>query len=274
MLKLCVLGSGSSGNCTFVSTGQTRILVDAGLSARKTAERLAQIGERAEEINAICVSHEHGDHIAGIRVLQKNHGMPVYANGGTLDAILRDRKQEGLKSCRFTTGSAFQIGDLTIEPFSVPHDAYEPVGFVIRSGGLSLGLATDVGIVTNLVREKLRKCHVVVIEANHDELLLHEADRPWSLKQRIRGNQGHLSNRAAAELMAEIAGDGLQHLFLAHLSSDCNSPHHARKTFETVLTEAGHAHVTVRLTGAEGGSEILELEEGKQILCRSAQTNG
>lgn len=259
-LKLCVLGSGSSGNCTFIGTETTRILIDAGLSARKTAERLAEIGEHPGNLSAICVSHEHGDHIAGIRVLQKNHGIPVYANGGTLDAILRNRKHDGLTCCRFTTGAAFTIGDLTIEPFAVPHDALEPVGFVLRTGSVSVGVVTDLGIVTNLVREKLRACHAVIIEANHDETLLHEANRPWSLKQRIRGNQGHLSNRAAAALIAEIAGDGLQHLFLAHLSSDCNSPRHARETFETLLAEAGHTHVTVRLTGADGVSEQLILE--------------
>lgn len=242
--------------------GKTRILIDAGLSARKTAERLEQIGERAEEINAICVSHEHGDHIAGIRVFQKSYGTPVYANGGTLEGILRDSKQAGLQCRCFTTGSVFEVGDVTIEPFSVPHDAYEPVGFIIRSGGHSFGIATDVGIVTHLVREKLRSCRVIVIEANHDEVMLHEADRPWSLKQRIRGNQGHLSNRAAADLIAEIAGDGLEHLFLAHLSSDCNSPDHARKTVERALAEAGHAHVTVRLTCADRVSEIVELQDG------------
>jgi phosphoribosyl 1,2-cyclic phosphodiesterase len=123
-----------------------------------------------------------------------------------------------------------------------------------------VGVATDIGVVTNLVREKLRSCRAVVIEANHDEGLLHEANRPWSLKQRIRGNQGHLSNRAAAALMAEIAGEGLQHLFLAHMSADCNSPQHARSAFETLLTDAGHHHVTVRLTCADRVSEQLILE--------------
>ena len=254
-LKLCVLASGSSGNCTFIGTEKTRILIDAGLSARKTAERLADIGERAEDIDAICVSHEHGDHIAGIRVLQKNHGIPVYANAGTFEVIGGD-----IKGSRFSTGSPFSIGDFSIHPFPVPHDANDPVGFVFSAGSLMVGVATDIGMVTNALRERLRKCHVVVIEANHDETLLHEADRPWSLKQRIRGNQGHLSNRAAAALMAEIAGEGLQHLFLAHLSSDCNSPRHARTTFETMLAEAGHTHVTVRLTGAECVSEQLILE--------------
>lgn len=254
-LKLCVLASGSSGNCTFIGTEKTRVLIDAGLSARKTAERLADIGERIEDISAICVSHEHGDHIAGIRVLQKNHGIPVYANAGTFEIF-----GGGIKGARFTTGAPFSIGDFSIHPFPVPHDASDPVGFIFSAGSLMVGVATDIGMVTNALRERLRKCRAVVIEANHDETLLHEADRPWSLKQRIRGNQGHLSNRAAAALMAEIAGEGLQHLFLAHLSADCNSPHHALTTFETILAEAGHAHVKVRLTGAEGVSEQLILE--------------
>jgi len=259
-MKLCVLASGSSGNCTFISTGTTRILIDAGLSAKKTTERLAEIGERVEELDAICVTHEHGDHIAGLRVLQKKHGIAVYANAGTLDGI-RSAKQGGAVECRqFTTGSKFEIGNLALEPFSIPHDAYEPVGFVLRSGTHSVGLATDVGIVTNLLREKLRECHVVVIEANHDEELLHAAARPWSLKQRILSNQGHLSNRASAGLIAEVAGEGLKHLFLAHLSADCNSPTHARRTFETVLAKAGHDHVRVYLTRASGVSEVLELE--------------
>ena len=259
-IKLCVLASGSSGNCTFIGTENTRILIDAGLSARKTAARLEEIGEKVEDIDAICVTHEHGDHIAGIRVLQKKHAIRVYANGGTLDGIRAAPKGHEVTCSQFTTGSAFEIGDFCLEPFSIPHDAYEPVGFVIRSGGRSIGLATDIGIVTHLLREKLRACDVVVIESNHDEAMVHEAPRPWHLKQRILSNQGHLSNRAAAELIAEIAGEGLAHLFLAHLSADCNTPLHARRAFETLLAEAGHDHVKVCLTGASQISEILELD--------------
>jgi len=259
-IKLCILASGSSGNCTFIGTETTRILIDAGISAKKTTERLAEIGETPETIDAICVTHEHSDHISGIRVLQKKHNIPVYANAGTLEGIRVALKGEEVVCRQFTTGSAFEIGDLCLEPFSVPHDAYEPVGFVVRGAGVAIGMATDTGIVTNLLREKLRACEVVVIEANHDEAMVHEAARPWSLKQRILSNQGHLSNRAAAGLIAEIAGEGLKHLFLAHLSSDCNSPLRARRAFETVLADAGHNHVTVRLTGAKQVSEILELD--------------
>lgn len=256
MLKLCVLASGSSGNCTFISTGKTRLLMDAGLSASRTAERLAEIGEQAEKIDAICVSHEHGDHIAGIRVLQKNYGIPVYANSGTLE-----RMDEEVRGACFTTGSPFTIGDFRIHPFPVPHDAADPVGFILSAGDLTVGIATDIGMVTSAIRERLRKCQIVVIEANYDEEMLQQSRRPWSLKQRIRGNQGHLSNRTAATLMAEIASDGLQHLFLAHLSADCNSPQHARAAFKTQLDAAGHTHVRVRVTGAESVSEILEIAE-------------
>lgn len=259
-IKLCVLASGSRGNCTFIGTETTRILIDAGLSAKKTVERLAEINEKPEDIDAICVTHEHGDHISGIRILQKKHGIPVYANAGTFEGI-RLARQGGEVACRqFTTGSAFEIGDIRIEPFSVPHDAYEPVGFVLCAGETRVGVATDIGIVTNLLREKMRACEVVVIEANHDEVLLHDAPRPWSLKQRILSNQGHLSNRASAALITEIAGDGLQHLFLAHLSSDCNTPHHARREFEASLMAAGHHHVTVRLTGPSEISDVLHLD--------------
>ena len=259
-VKLCVLASGSSGNCTFISTGTTRILIDAGLSAKKTTERLAEIDERVEDLDAICVTHEHGDHIAGLRVLQKKHGIAVYANAGTFEGIRAARQGGEVACCQFSTGSIFKIGDLALEPFSISHDAYEPVGFVVRSAACAVGVATDIGIVTNLLREKLRNCQAVVIEANHDEELLHAAARPWSLKQRILSNQGHLSNRASAELIAEVAGDGLNHVFLAHLSADCNSPAHARRVFETVLATAGQDHVRVHLTGASSVSDVLELE--------------
>lgn len=261
-IKICVLASGSSGNSIFIGTETTRILIDAGLSAKKITERLAEIEESPENLDAICVTHEHGDHIAGIRVLQRKHEIPVYANAGTLDGIRAAQKgKHDLLCCQFTTGSVFEIGNLCLEPFSISHDAYEPVGFVIRNGVGTIGVATDIGIVTNLLRQKLRACDVVVIEANHEESMVHEAPRPWSLKQRILSNQGHLSNRASAGLIAEIAGEGLKHLFLAHLSSDCNSPSHARRVFETVLAEAGHDHVSICLTGAHQISEVLELRD-------------
>jgi len=259
-MKLCVLASGSSGNCTFVGSAQTRILIDAGLSARRTVQRLKEIDVDIEEIDAVCVTHEHTDHVTGLRVLQKKHGLAVYANGGTAEALRNHQKNREVECRVFTTGAPFAIGDLHIEPFSVPHDAYEPVGFVVEAGGSRVGVVTDIGTVTELVREKLRTCRVVVIEANHDEELLQGSQRPWSLKQRIRGRQGHLSNRAAAAMMAEIAHADLRHLVLAHMSSECNTPRHALETFRQTLAEAGHGHITVQLASANRTGELLQLE--------------
>ncbi|MBT8041865.1 MAG: MBL fold metallo-hydrolase [Pontiella sp.] len=255
-LEVCVLASGSSGNSIYVASNRTRILIDAGLSARQIALRLEQIGVVPESINGICVSHEHGDHVAGIRVLQKRHGMRVYANAGTLDGIKRQHKSHEISAHVFQTGSAFEIGDITIEPFSVPHDAYEPVGFRIQTGSTAVGIVTDLGMVTSLVRDKLKGCHAIIIESNHDEDLLREAPRPWPLKQRIRSRQGHLSNMDAARLIAESATDDLEHVFLAHLSSDCNTPDTALRTVASQLRLDGLDHINLEISHASRISSI------------------
>lgn len=255
-LRICILASGSSGNCTVVASDRTAILVDAGLSAREAGRRLEGIGMGLAGLHGVCVSHEHGDHTAGLRVLQERHGVPLYANAGTIDALRRDPKMAGLRWQVFTTGQAFGIGDLTIEPFSVPHDAYEPVGFVVGNGDARVGVVTDMGVPTTLVRERLRGCRVVVVESNHDEKMLLDAERPWYLKQRIMGRQGHLSNQGAAAMLAEIAGPHLHQVFLAHLSSECNDPDLARKTAHDVLLKAGHTHVKVSVTYPDRATEV------------------
>ncbi len=244
-LKVCVLGSGSSGNATVVSCGEDAVLIDAGLSARRMTERLIAAGIPISHVRAICVSHEHSDHISGIRVLHRKHGIPLYANGGTVDALCRNPDLAPLPWNRFTTGHAFPVGALQVESFSVPHDAYDPVGFIVHSGQTRVGVVTDMGMVTSLIRERLRTCHAVVVESNHDEQLLQEAPRPWSLKQRIRGRQGHLSNHAAATLLEEIASPIMRHVFLAHLSEDCNRHELARETALAALVRAGYADVPV-----------------------------
>jgi phosphoribosyl 1,2-cyclic phosphodiesterase len=179
----------------------------------------------------------------------RSTGVPVYANSGTIEALERGGRPTGVGWKVFTTGQSFQIGDLTIAPFSVPHDAYDPVGFVVADGaGARAGIATDIGTATSLVRERLRDCGVVVIESNHDEQMLRDAARPWHLKQRIAGRQGHLSNRQAGELLAELAGSSTQAVFLSHLSSACNTPQIALQTVTTILSNHGLASVAVHLT--------------------------
>jgi len=255
-LEVCVLASGSSGNAIYVASSTTRILIDAGLSAKQVALRLEQIGVVPESINGICISHEHGDHVAGIRVLQKRHGIPIYVNNGTLNGILRQPKSDEIKTKVFQTGSAFEIGDIAIEPFSVPHDAYEPVGFRLQTQETAVGIVTDLGMSTSLVREKLKGCHALVMESNHDEDLLREAARPWPLKQRIRSRQGHLSNTDAAQLIAECATDALEHVFLAHLSSDCNTPDTALRTVASQLRLDGLGHINLEVARAREISSI------------------
>ena len=255
-LEVCILASGSSGNSIYIASSKTRILIDAGLSAKQVALRLDQIGVVPESINGICISHEHGDHVNGIRVLQKRHGIPVYVNAGTLNGIKRQPKSDEISAKIFQTGSAFDIGDIKVEPFSVPHDAYEPVGFRLQCGNTAVGVVTDLGMPTALIRDKLKGCKAIVIESNHDEDLLREAPRPWPLKQRIRSRQGHLSNIDCARLIAESATDELEHIFLAHLSSDCNTPDTAMRTVSSQLRLDGLGHINLEIATA---SEISSM---------------
>lgn len=249
-LEVCILASGSSGNSVYIASPKTRILIDAGLSAKQVALRLESIGVPPESINGICISHEHSDHVQGLRVLQKRHNIPIYTNSGTHNGIMRQPKADEISVKIFQTGSRFQIGDIDIDPFSVPHDAYEPVGFRLTHNDTSVGIATDLGMSTALVRDKLKGCQALVLESNHDEDLLREAPRPWPLKQRIRSRQGHLSNSDAARLIAESATNALEHVFLAHLSSDCNTPDTALRTVASQLRLDGLGHISLEVAKA------------------------
>ncbi len=255
-LRVCVLASGSAGNCTFVASEDTAILIDAGLSGRETARRLEQIGVGLSAIRAVCISHEHNDHTAGLGVLHRRHHIPLYANGGTIEALSQDTAWSGLKWNLFDNGQTFAVGDLVVAPFSVSHDARDPVGFILSQGAARAGIVTDIGMATALVRERLRGCQVIVVEANHDEQLLHNSRRPWHLKKRILGRQGHLSNAASAGMVAEIAGPELRQVFLAHLSAECNRQDLALQTTERTLREHGHTAIRVSLTYPDRISEI------------------
>ncbi len=264
-MHITILGSGSAGNCTLIETDTTRLLVDAGLSGRQIAHRLALINRNIDQVSGVILTHEHSDHVRGLGVLCKTRPLPVYANRLTAEAITTDPEwQEKVRiSWRlFSTGTSFEVGDLLVESFSVPHDAYDPVGYVIRhpGSGLAVGVLTDLGHATKLVTERVRQMDVLVVEANHDlKLLQEDAARPWALKQRIMSRHGHLSNDAAATLASDVACDKLRHVLLAHLSRDCNRPELARQAVADKLRKIGANHTAVTVSSQDKPTATLTL---------------
>ena len=246
MLEVTILASGSAGNSALVRCGGTTILLDAGLSARRLGERLAACGTTPNSLDGIVLTHEHGDHTAALRVLCAKREIPVYANRMTA-AALQAGSMDGHRNWRyFASGSAFSIGELSVEAFSVPHDAADPVGFLIRNAAATFGLLTDLGHATQLVIDRMREADALLIETNYDEELLQRDERrPWSVKQRIISRHGHLSNRAAADVIGELAEGRLTALLLGHLSRDCNSADLAVAAVAAPLAQAGRRDVTI-----------------------------
>jgi phosphoribosyl 1,2-cyclic phosphodiesterase len=247
-VRLTILGSGSAGNCAYVETDETRILVDAGFSLRQIRQRLAAIGRAPENLTGILVTHEHNDHIQGLVTLGGKLRIPVYCNRPTHEAAEFQLKTK--LDCRlFATGASFDVGDVLVETFTIPHDAQDPVGFLLRTNGVNIGFLTDLGHVTKLVLDRIRPANVLLLEANHDVKMLQDCvRRPWSLKQRILGRHGHLSNEAAAEAAEQIMSAELRHLYLGHLSRECNRPELARSVVNDRLGKIGAGHVRLELT--------------------------
>lgn len=245
MLQFSILGSGSAGNSAIVRSGQTTVMVDAGLSARQLEHRLEDIGISADDLDAIILTHEHGDHTRGLDVFLRNRSIEVFANIRT-KAVLADRMKSEIPWRMFDSGDVFEVGDLKIQSFYVPHDAVEPMGFVLRNGSGALGVLSDIGHVTSSVRSYLQGVDALFVEANYDEIMLqNDTKRPWSTKQRVASRHGHLSNDQTAELVAEIAGVSLKTVVLGHLSRDCNCPDTAMATINRQLEQAGRPEVEV-----------------------------
>jgi len=238
MKGFCPLASGSKGNCIYFGTGNTKILIDAGLSTKQIKLRLYEIGVDIEDIDAILVTHEHSDHIQGLRVMAYKMGIPVFANQETAKGIVA-HYHDCPKFKIFSTGETFEFGDLEIHPFSIQHDTLDPVAFTIKVDGMKLGFCTDLGFVTSLVRNKLQECDYLYVEANHQPSMVHAAPRPMHYKQRVLGRSGHLSNEACAELLCQVSHGGLKHVHLAHLSEECNAPEVALNVIREVLDKNG-----------------------------------
>ena len=258
-VQLTILGSGSGGNCAYLETGETRLLIDAGFSGRQIRQRLQNIGRTPESLNGILITHEHSDHIQGLTGLCAKAPVPIFCNRLTREALEQSLAAK-FDARLFATGATFEIGDVTVETFSVPHDAYDPVGFLLRTNGVSIGFLTDLGHATRLVLERVKCAHVLVLETNHDlKMLQDDTRRPWSVKQRILGRHGHLCNDDAAEVAAQIVSADLRHIYLGHLSKDCNRPELALRVVSERLRQVGATHVRVESTSQETASATLTL---------------
>lgn len=234
MKGICPLASGSKGNCIYVGTKEAKILIDAGISYRLLQKRLALIGGKVEEIDAIVITHEHSDHISGLPLLAEKHKMPIFANRETAGGIYELLKISP-KFKIFTTSEPFEFKDLIIHPFSIPHDCLDPVGLVIKTEEYKAGFCTDLGYVTTIVRNILQDCDYLYLEANHQPSMVHACSRPMIYKQRVLGRQGHLSNESCADLLSSVYHAKLKAVYLAHLSSECNSKELALKIVSEYL---------------------------------------
>lgn len=232
-MRVCLLASGSKGNAIFVDAGGAKILVDAGLSAAEIVRRLAAIGVEGAELDAVLISHEHTDHTRGAGTLARKLKIPLLLSYPTCREIHASLRKADV--VEFESGYPFTFRDLLIDPFPITHDACDPVGFLVECNEGKIGIATDLGIATRLVKDKLTAARVLVLEFNHDEEMLLNGPYPWHLKQRIKSRHGHLSNAESAELLEELIHPGLEGIFLAHLSEVNNDPDVALRVAATCL---------------------------------------
>jgi len=249
-MKFTVLGSGSTGNAVLIVAGDTRVLVDAGMSARETVRRLALVGEDITKLDGVIITHEHGDHAGGLRVLLKNANCPVYMSGETREAYVGDRRHVSSAEPRkradaladrveeIESSKDFRIGAIDFHPFTVPHDAVDNFGFTAEHAGIKIATLMDFGCVTTLITERLMGCAAIVIESNHSRDMLKACEvYPWELKQRILSRTGHLSNEDVATWLRDGFDGTARHIVLAHLSQRANNPYVAKLTAESALVE-------------------------------------
>jgi len=261
-VRITVLGSGSSGNCTLLEDGTTRLLIDAGFGARSLKRRLKEAGLGLDKIDAILLTHGHSDHVAGVPSLTRTLGeVSVYMNDGTRDEVPPLRTIE--KWERFESEVPFDVGDFTVMAFDVPHDAAQPVGFKISANGACGVLATDLGELTPSIETHLNGCQWLILESNHDEELLKIGPYPWELKRRVLGRKGHLSNNNLAEFLRHRFDGAATHLFLAHLSRQNNEPELAVSAAQRAVTDRhplfGESEMSVHLTHQSKPSIVLDL---------------
>jgi len=256
-MKICSLASGSKGNCLYLEAGETRLLVDVGLSLRETTARLLSAEIDPASIHAVLVTHEHIDHIRSVGSFARRFKVPVVLSYATRQAVEHNLKNAEL--LEFETGYSFNFRDLLIDPFPVSHDCCDPVGFLLESREGRFGCATDLGMVTRLVREKLKCCRALNLESNHDPDMLQNGPYPWHLKQRIKSRQGHLSNQESLELLHDIAHSGLEALVMAHLSEVNNHPDKVTEIITSFLNDQNRCAPRIVISGQYKAGPVIEI---------------
>lgn len=255
-LGVTVLGSGSKGNAIVVHSDTAAIVIDNGFSRKEFFRRLTEHKISPDKILAILVTHEHGDHVKGVRVLADYLDIPTYCTSNTF-RYLEAKNCIGKQSVLFEPGSNFHIGEFLIEPFSVPHDAVQPVAFVIRHGDRKVGVATDLGQVNKLAQQRLYDCDFLCLESNYDIDRLRDADRPLSLKRRIMGKHGHLDNVDAMEALEFILTDKTKYLVMAHVSTDCNGYELVENLTSERLAKIERADILMRVAKQDESLEPI-----------------
>lgn len=256
MTRFCSLVSGSSGNALYLEHKNTKILIDCGISCSRICEALKSIDVSPADIDGILVTHEHSDHVSGIKVFTNKFDCPVYTGEKTLEKITC---YDGIS---VVAGEFFETGDISVMPFNIPHDASQPFGYTFMLDGVKLSVATDMGKIDARVAETLRGSEFVFIEANHDVEMLKTGPYPYYLKERIRGNEGHLSNEQCASLVAALARTGTSRFVLGHLSNTNNTPQIALDTVANVLVSEGHKigeDITLDVAKRHSVSKIYEI---------------
>lgn len=236
-MRMCSIASGSSGNCIYIGSDRNSLLIDAGISGKRVEAGLKELDLCGADINGILITHEHSDHIKGLGVLARKHQIPIYGTAGTLKAIAGTENLGEIPKELYREilpDVDFQVGDLTISPFRVSHDAADPVAYRVECDGKAAAVATDLGVYSDYTVDKLKGLQVLLLEANHDIHMLEVGTYPYYLKRRILGERGHLSNETAGQLLCKILHDGLKKIFLGHLSKENNYPELA---YETVRLE-------------------------------------
>lgn len=265
-MRICILGSGSSGNATLIVAGETHVLIDCGLSARETVKRIQAVGADPTRLNAIVITHEHGDHARGLPALSKMLNVPVYIATAALEACNLGAKIKDVRRGEvISSAQDFEIGAFHFHPFAIPHDAADPMAFTVEARGIKMGIAVDLGYINALAAERFRGSDVLIIEANHEiEMLRACTFYPWALKQRILGRHGHTSNDEMARFLREDFDGKAQHIVLAHLSRNTNHPAVARLAAIQSLQEraplfSADAERRVRVARYDGPSDWIEL---------------